>query len=105
MAGCGGEISGRTITSAGRANLGQKALDADHGADLGVEELERDEPLVAQVASKVDGCHSASTNLALELIAPDHRAVESREGVHGLILWSYGIAGQNGARAVTTISR
>ena len=70
----------------GDANLRQKTLDADRGAELGVEELERDEALMAQVSSQVDGRHSATTNLALELIPADQCAIESREDIHGVHL-------------------
>ena len=39
------------------------------GGDLGVEDLERDRPVVAQVAGEVDSGHAAAAELALDEVA------------------------------------
>ena len=50
-------------------DLAQEALRAEHRAEFGVEHLERDGPLVPDVASEVHGRHAAAPELALELVA------------------------------------
>src|SRR5947208_2142534 len=50
------------------ADFAQKALDAEHRAELGVEHLDGDTPLVAEIAGEVDGRHPASADLTLDQI-------------------------------------
>ena len=47
----------------GGLDLAQKALRAEHRAKFGVEHLERDRPLVLEVAREVHGGHAAAPEL------------------------------------------
>ncbi len=53
----------------GDLDLGQEAIAADDGAELGVEDLDRDLAAVLQVLGEVDGGHAALAELALEAVA------------------------------------
>jgi hypothetical protein len=54
-----------------QADLAVEAL-AQGGAELGVDYLEGDRPVVAYIAGKVDGCHAAPAKFALDAVAiPD----------------------------------
>src|SRR6476660_9163244 len=48
------------------ADLAEKPLGAKHGAKLRIENLERDAPIVLDVASQVYGRHPAATNFTVE---------------------------------------
>ena len=50
-------------------DLGQEPLDAEHRAQLGIQDLERDLAVVAHVAGEVDGRHPAATDLAVNGVA------------------------------------
>jgi hypothetical protein len=50
-------------------DLGQEALGAHHRGELGLEDLERDLPLVLQVVGQVDRRHAALAEFALDAIA------------------------------------
>ena len=47
-------------------DLGEESLGAEHGAELGVEHLERDVAVVSDVAREIDGGHAARADLALD---------------------------------------
>ena len=65
-------------------DLGEEPLDAEHGAELRVEHLERDVAVVLEVAREVDGGHAAAADLALDGVAIGERRVELGDGVdHG----------------------
>ena len=51
------------------ADLAQKAFGADHRAELGPQDLERNAALVTDVACKKDGRHSAGTDLPLDRVS------------------------------------
>ncbi len=50
----------------GDADLREEAVDAEDGAELRVEELERDGAAVADVAREVHGRHATAADLALD---------------------------------------
>ena len=53
----------------GDLDLEQESLRADGGGELGVEHLEGDRPVVAEIVSQVDRGHAATAQLALEAVA------------------------------------
>ena len=65
------------------ADLAQKALDAEHGAELGVEHLQCDRPVVLHVAREIDGGHSAAADLALDRVAVRERDAQRVELIGG----------------------
>ena len=52
----------------GELDLGQEPLGAEHGAELGVQHLDRDLAVVLEVVREVDGGHAAGADLALEAV-------------------------------------
>src|SRR5258706_11089143 len=50
----------RMLKIRGNPDLGQKSFDAKDGAQVWIEEFERDVPVVADVAGEIDGGHSTS---------------------------------------------
>jgi hypothetical protein len=50
----------------GRTDLAQKAIGAKDRAELGVQHLDGDVPIVLGVVGEVDGGHAPSTELALD---------------------------------------
>src|SRR5438132_10871173 len=50
------------------ADLGQKALDAEQRAELGIQDLERDLPVMLDVAREIDRRHAAGADLTLDLV-------------------------------------
>ena len=60
----------------GDLDLGEKALDAEHRAELRLEHLERDLAVVLDVAREVDGRHAAGADLALDLVPASEPAVQ-----------------------------
>ena len=53
----------------GELDLALEALGAERGGQLGVEHLERDRPVVAEVVGEVDRGHAAAPELALDAVA------------------------------------
>ena len=53
----------------GDLDLAQEALGADGGSELGAQDLERDGPIVPEVAGEIDGGHAAASELALDAVA------------------------------------
>ena len=66
----------------GDLDLGQKAFDAEHGAELGFEHLERDRAVVPHVAREVHGRHAAAADLPLDRVAISQRCTQLRKSVH-----------------------
>src|SRR5436190_3422256 len=48
------------------SDLGEEALDAHHRRELGVENLERHQAIVLEIAREVDGGHAARADLAFD---------------------------------------
>ena len=63
-------------------DLAQEPLDAEHGAELGLEDLERDLALVPDVAREVDRRHAAFADLPLDGVAAGEGGIQL-VGVHG----------------------
>jgi hypothetical protein len=63
------------------ADLAQKAIGAEHRAELRIEDLERDAAVVLDVAREIDGGHAAATDLAIESVRVAQRALELIEDV------------------------
>ena len=55
----------------GDLDLGEEAVAADDGAELGMQDLDRDLAAVLQVLGEVDGGHAALAELALDAVAVD----------------------------------
>ena len=72
----------------GRLDLGQEALGADHGGELGPQHLERDLAVVPQVVGEVDRRHAAGAELALEAVAVGQGRLEpaSSSGMNLVLL-------------------
>ena len=65
-------------------DLGQEALGADHGGELGPEHLEGDAAVVADVLGEIDGRHAAGADLAVEAVAVREGGLETAEELgHG----------------------
>ena len=54
------------LQSRGELDLAQEALRAERMRQLGVQHLDRDEPLVLDVVREIDGGGAATANLALQ---------------------------------------
>ena len=63
----------------GQADLQQEAVGADADAERGVEDLQGDRPIVAEVVSQVDGRHPTPAELPLHAIAIAERGVQRGE--------------------------
>ena len=72
----------RVLKICGDSDLGQKAFYAEYRAQLGIEELEGDVAVVADVAGEVDGRHSAGADLPLYVVAFGEGLLELRDRVH-----------------------
>ena len=53
----------------GELDLALEALGAERGGQLGMEDLERDRPVVLQVVGEIDRGHAPAPELALERVA------------------------------------
>jgi hypothetical protein len=60
-------------------DLGQEALGADHGRELGAEELESDLAVVSEILGQVDRRHPAGADLAFDPVAVGERYLEPVE--------------------------
>ena len=67
----------------GELDLALEALGAERGGQLGVEHLERDRPLVLEVAGEIDGGHAPAAELALERVAVPQAFAQQRRVGHG----------------------
>jgi hypothetical protein len=59
------------LEARGGADLAEKPLGAERRRELRVEDLERYEALVPEVAGEIDRCHTAAPELPLEQVAVD----------------------------------
>ena len=50
-------------------DLAQEPVSADHGGQLGAQDLHRDSAVVPQVLGQVDGSHTALAQLPLDAVA------------------------------------
>ena len=57
------------LEAGGDLDLGEEAVAADDGAQLGVQDLDGDLAVVLEVLGEVDGGHAALAELALEAVA------------------------------------
>ena len=60
-------------------DLGQEALGADHGGELGAQDLERDAAVVPDVLGEIDRGHAAGADLAVEAVAVRQGGLEPAE--------------------------
>ena len=63
-------------------DFAQEALDAEHGAEVGAQHLERDPAIVLEVAREVDGRHPAGTEFTFDVVAIAEGGVQLGDGVH-----------------------
>ena len=71
----------RVLEVRGDLDLAEEPLDAEHGAELRIEHLERDVAIVLEVAREIDGRHAAAPDLALENVRGSKGFLELREEV------------------------
>ena len=73
----------------GGLDLGEKAIGADDGGELGAQHLHRDLAIVLQIVREIDGGHSAGAELVLETVAIGQRGDEARRRVFhvGVAAW------------------
>ena len=64
-------------------DLGEKAVGADDGRELGPQHLDGHLPIVLEVLGEVDGGHAARAQLALDPVAVGQRRDEPRGPTHG----------------------
>ena len=69
------------LQARGGLDLGEEAVTADDGAQLGVQDLDGDLAVVLQVFGEVDRGHAALAQLALEAVAVAERGTEAGDGV------------------------
>ena len=67
----------------GEMDLAEKALGAHRDGELGVEHLDRDRPVVLEVAGEPDGGHAPAAELALEGVAVLQTFAQQRRVGHG----------------------
>jgi len=84
----------RVLEVGGGLDLGEEALGAHHGSELGLEHLERDLALVLEVVGQVDGGHSTLAELTLDSVEALEGPVQAGDGV--------GHAGEHTARRATS---
>src|SRR5215204_6869587 len=76
----------RMLEVRGDTNLREKAVDAEGGAELRVEELQGDGAAVAEVAREVHGRHTAAADLSLDDVpVRDRRGQFAGDGHEGAI--------------------
>ena len=63
-------------------DFGEKTLGPEQRAELRIEHLECDAPVVSDVAGEKDGGQTAAADLALHLIAAGQRSLQSIEKLH-----------------------
>ena len=63
----------------GELDLGQKAVGADHGGQLGPEHLEGHAAVVPDVLGQIDGGHAAGTDLPIQAVAVREGGLEPAE--------------------------
>ena len=68
----------RVLEIRGDSDLAQESLDAEHGAELRIEDLERDEAVVLEIAREEDRRHAAATDLTLDRVAARRVRVQLR---------------------------
>ena len=64
-------------------DLGEKALDAQHGTKLGLQHLDGDIAIVLQIAREIDGGHTAHADLADDGVAIGDCVSQVLEVGHG----------------------
>ena len=66
----------------GDADFGEEPLDAEHGAQVGVEDLERDGSVVLDVAREIDRGHAATADLSVDRVSAGEGCGESSRVGH-----------------------
>ena len=74
------------LQAGGGLDLGEEALAADDGGELGVQDLDGDLAVVLEVLGEVDRGHAALAELALEAVAVTERCGEAARA------WSCSVA-------------
>jgi hypothetical protein len=59
----------RMLQAGGGPDLQEEPLRSERGSELGAQDLERDGPIVSEVAGEIDGGHAAASEFALDAIA------------------------------------
>jgi hypothetical protein len=62
-------------------DLREESLGAEHGAEVGSQDLERDAPVVPQIAREIHGRHTARADLTLYLVVIGQRRAELIERI------------------------
>ena len=89
-----------------RRNLLHEALGAQHGRELRPEHFHRDPAFVLEIVGKVDGCHAACAELALDVIAAGERRAETIGFVaHSTLAVEAGMIGPSACRGACRLQR
>jgi len=65
-----------------RLDLGEEPLGSDHRSEFGLQNLQRDLPLVLQVVGQVDRGHTTLTEFSLDVVAAFQGCVQAGYRVH-----------------------
>jgi hypothetical protein len=78
----------RVLQPRGGADLGEEPLAAERGTEVGVEHLDGDVALVAEIVREIDRGHPARAELALNAVAVSETAGETGEDVGHVRRWA-----------------
>ena len=76
------------LQAGGEADLSEETIGTQGIGELGVEDLQRDGPVVPQVAGKVDRGHTPAPELALERVSLPQRFTKCRDRIRHQSLFS-----------------
>ena len=94
----------RVLQPRGKLDLAQETLAAERHRDLGAQRLQRDKPLVLDVARQIDQRHPSAAQLLIDDVAIGERGVQFCKGISHSDNDSCGGRGQR-ARAVVPRDR
>jgi len=67
-------------------DLGEKASDAEYGAQFRFEDFEGDEAVMPYVSREIDGGHTADSDLTVNRVPAAESVGKLRENVHAVIV-------------------
>ena len=88
----------RVLEVRGELDLGEEPLGADHGGELGPQDLERDPPVVSEVCREIDHGHAAGADLAVEPVAVFESGLETADELGDTLLLSSPLLVDGGIR-------
>ena len=67
----------RVLEPRGEFDLAREPFSAERGAEIRAKDLERDLSFVTKIGRQIDGCHPATTQLALDRVPAGKRGSEA----------------------------